>query len=96
MHDLSSCLLEGYGVLPSSPVNFRFSNLGTSFGILHWEPPATLGETVKDYIVSYQVSNFHPNLVSYFLSNLLSYSSFLFLPNLLSYSIPKQCHIFSS
>ena len=81
MHDLSSCLLEGYGVLPSSPVNFRFSNLDTSFGILHWEPPATLGETVQDYIVSYQVSN----LKDCFTSNL-----FISSPNSVFYSISNH------
>ena len=35
----ASCLLEGYEVLASSPVNFRFSNLETSYGILHWDTP---------------------------------------------------------
>lgn len=54
MPELSSCMLEGYGVLPSSPVNFRFSNLHTDFGILHWEPPVTLGESVVSYIVNYR------------------------------------------
>ena len=54
MPQLSSCLLEGYDVLPSSPVNFRFSNLQTNFGILHWDPPETLGETVEDYLVTYE------------------------------------------
>ena len=54
MTELSSCMLEGYGVLPSSPVNFRFSNLQTTFGILHWDRPETLGETVVDYLVKYQ------------------------------------------
>ena len=27
-----------------SPVDFRFSNLHTDFGILHWQPPETLAE----------------------------------------------------
>eukprot|EP00092_Neocalanus_flemingeri_P093803 GFUD01119242.1.p1 GENE.GFUD01119242.1~~GFUD01119242.1.p1 ORF type:complete len:1460 (+),score=180.34 GFUD01119242.1:219-4598(+) len=54
MNELSSCMLEGYGVLPSRPVNFRFSNLQTTFGILHWDKPDTLGDTVVDYVVKYQ------------------------------------------
>ena len=49
-----SCLLEGYEVLPSSPVNFRFSNLETSYGILHWDPPEVRGETVQHYVVTYE------------------------------------------
>ena len=55
MPQLSSCMLEGYGVLPSAPINFRFSNVDTSFGILHWDPPAKLSDTVLDYKVNYQV-----------------------------------------
>jgi hypothetical protein len=55
MPQLSSCLLEGYGVLPSAPVNFRFSNVDTSFGILHWDPPSKLADSVIDYKVNYQV-----------------------------------------
>merc|ERR1719410_885684 len=54
MPQLSTCLLEGYQVLPSSPVNFRFSNLQTNFGILHWDPPETRGDTVEDYLVTYE------------------------------------------
>jgi len=54
MNELSSCMLEGYGVLPSRPVNFMFSNLQTTFGILHWDKPETLGDTVRDYVVKYQ------------------------------------------
>ena len=49
-----SCLLEGYEVLPSSPVNFRFSNLETSYGILHWDPPEVRGDTVLHYVVTYE------------------------------------------
>ena len=55
MDQMSSCLLEGYGVLPSYPVNFRFSNVDTTFAILHWEKPEILGETVRNYKVTYQV-----------------------------------------
>jgi hypothetical protein len=47
-------MLEGYGFLPSSTVNFRFSNLQTTFGILHWDRHETLRETVVDYLVKYQ------------------------------------------
>jgi len=54
MKELSSCLLEGYGVLPSAPVNFRFSNVVTNFGILHWEKPDEHGDSVKSYLVNYQ------------------------------------------
>ncbi len=36
---LSNCALRRYGVLPSAPDNFRFSNVGTNTGLLHWEPP---------------------------------------------------------
>lgn len=55
MPQLSSCMLEGYGVLPSAPLNFRFSNVDTTFGILHWDRPAKLSDSVIDYKVNYQI-----------------------------------------
>ena len=55
MDELSSCLLDGYGVLPSAPTNLRFSNVETNFGILHWDAPEKLAESVFQYVVSYQV-----------------------------------------
>jgi len=51
MNELSSCLLEGYGVLPSSPQHFRLSNIHSNFAILHWDQPHIMGETVLDYVV---------------------------------------------
>ena len=50
MDQLSSCMLQGYGVLPSSPVNFRYSNLHSDWGILHWDPPALRAQTVTGYV----------------------------------------------
>lgn len=54
MSEMSSCMLQGYGVLPSYPVNFRFSNIHHDFGILHWDKPEKLSDTVIDYVVSYR------------------------------------------
>ena len=51
MNELSSCLLEGYGVLPSSPQHFRLSNIQSEFAIMHWDQPSTLGDTVLGYVV---------------------------------------------
>ena len=51
MSDMSACMLEGYGVLPSSPTHLRFSNPNPSFLILHWDPPAANGDSVIDYEV---------------------------------------------
>jgi len=51
MNEISNCMLRGYGVLPSEPVNFRFSNVGQNVGLLHWDPPLVLQETVKSYKV---------------------------------------------
>jgi hypothetical protein len=61
MPQLSTCMLEGYGVLPSAPLNFRFSNVDTTFGILHWDRPAKLANTVVDYKVNYQVNHTEQN-----------------------------------
>ena len=43
---ITNCALRKYGVLPSEPRNFRFSNVGADIGLLHWDPPLTHGATV--------------------------------------------------
>ena len=55
--DMSACMLEGYGVLPSSPTNLRFSNGNPTFAIIHWDPPASNGDSVIDYEVVAQKIN---------------------------------------
>ncbi|XP_025837036.1 Ig-like and fibronectin type-III domain-containing protein 1 [Agrilus planipennis] len=54
MSEYTNCLLQGYGVLPSAPVQVRVTNIDTEFAILHWSPPRTLGDTVKHYNVHYR------------------------------------------
>ena len=55
--DMSACMLEGYGVLPSSPTNLRFSNANPTFAILHWDPPSSNGDSVIDYeVVAQKIS----------------------------------------
>ena len=54
MAEVSSCLLQGYGVLPSSPLAVSYSNIHTTWGVLHWQTPAVLGDSVEDYVVSWQ------------------------------------------
>ena len=56
MAEVSSCLLQGYDVLPSSPLAVSFSNVHTSWGLLHWQAPATLADSVEDYVVSWQAA----------------------------------------
>ena len=52
----ASCLLEGYEVLASSPVNFRFSNLETSYGILHWDTPEVNSNTYSTtFLLSWNI-----------------------------------------
>lgn len=53
MGDYTSCLMQGYGVLPSSPQRVKVSNVDTSFAIVSWNPPKKLSETVKHYNVYY-------------------------------------------
>lgn len=54
MMEYKSCLLDGYGVLPSAPTSIQISNIDTEFAILQWSPPKTLGDTVKGYNVYYR------------------------------------------
>ena len=56
MEEISNCLMEGYDVLPSAPENFYFSNVGSSIGLLHWDPPALHGDSVINYRVHYDES----------------------------------------
>lgn len=46
--------MKSYGVLPSEPRNFRFSNIGTDLGLLHWDVPLSHGDSVLKYVVHYR------------------------------------------
>ncbi|KAJ1522116.1 hypothetical protein ONE63_002427 [Megalurothrips usitatus] len=54
MDSYSSCLLQGYGVLPSSPTGVYVTNEDIDFAIVHWDRPKTLGETVTRYYINYR------------------------------------------
>ena len=54
MPAMANCALEGYGALPSAPRNFHFSNIGTTIGLLHWDTPFQLADSVSSYRVTYQ------------------------------------------
>ena len=56
LEEISNCYMEGYDVLPSAPQNFYFSNVGTTIGLLHWDEPALLGDSVTNYRVHYDES----------------------------------------
>ena len=49
MPEISSCLAEGWGILPGPPAHFRYTNLQSTFVILHWEPPPVHGSSVLYY-----------------------------------------------
>lgn len=49
MSDYSSCLLQGYGVLPSAPTKLKASLVASRYAILSWKPPKVLSDTVKTY-----------------------------------------------
>jgi hypothetical protein len=52
MSDYSSCLLQGYGVLPSAPTKLKASLIASRFAILEWKPPKVLADTVRTYHVN--------------------------------------------
>lgn len=52
MSDYSSCLLQGYGVLPSAPTKLKASLIASRFAILEWKTPKVLADTVKTYHVN--------------------------------------------
>ncbi|KAG5899209.1 hypothetical protein JTB14_034467 [Gonioctena quinquepunctata] len=49
MGEYTNCLLQGYGVLPSSPTGLYVTNIEFEFAVLHWSTPKTLGDTVLYY-----------------------------------------------
>lgn len=49
MSDYSSCLLQGYGVLPGPPMRLKAPLISSHFAILEWKPPKVLADTVKTY-----------------------------------------------
>lgn len=55
MDDYTSCLLQGYGIVPSAPRRLRVSNRDVNFAIFHWEPPKDLADTVTHYNVFYRL-----------------------------------------
>lgn len=52
MSDYSSCLLQGYGVLPGQPSRVKAPLVSSHFAILEWNPPKILPDTVTSYHVS--------------------------------------------
>jgi len=61
MKDFSSCLLQGYGVLPSEPVKLRVKNINPDFAIITWDPPQKLGDTVLYYDLHYRALSTYDN-----------------------------------
>lgn len=57
MEELSNCLLQGYGVLPSAPLTLRVTNLNPTFAVLRWDVPKTLGKSVVSYNVRYRATS---------------------------------------
>lgn len=55
MGEYTNCLLQGYGVLPSSPSHVHVTNIDVDFAILHWSSPKTLGDTVVNYNLHYRM-----------------------------------------
>ncbi len=51
MPQITNCALAKFGVLTSEPRNFRFSNVGHNIGLLHWDAPLRLSDSVVDYVV---------------------------------------------
>lgn len=49
MSDYSSCLLQGYGVLPGPPTRLKASLISGQFAVLEWKPPKILADTVQTY-----------------------------------------------
>ena len=96
MPDMSSCLLEGYNVLPSSPTGLRYSNLQHNFVILHWDPPAKHGDSSFEYeVVAQKVGPAPGPVITYTQVKIFSTLSLLkTTPYFLSTKITLTFHFF--
>lgn len=54
MSDYTNCLMRGYGVVPSAPINVRVRNIDITFAIIHWDAPKSLNDTVIHYNIHYR------------------------------------------
>lgn len=54
MGDYTNCLMRGYGVVPSAPVNLKVTNADVNFAIVHWDSPKLLNETITHYNLHYR------------------------------------------
>lgn len=61
MPSYTSCLLQGYGVLPSAPQHVRVSMVDTSFALVHWAAPDILADTVREYALRWRPLSTYDN-----------------------------------
>lgn len=61
MGEYTNCLLQGYGVLPSAPTKVHITNIDTTYAIVQWSTPRTLGDTVRYYNVHYRMMATYDN-----------------------------------
>ncbi|XP_037904934.1 Ig-like and fibronectin type-III domain-containing protein 1 isoform X1 [Hermetia illucens] len=54
MSEYSSCLLQGYGVLPGPPSRLKAALVSAHFTVLEWLQPKILPDTVTSYHVNYR------------------------------------------
>lgn len=104
MDDYTSCLLQGYGIVPSAPKRLRVTNVDVNFAIFHWEPPRDLAETVTHYKLFYRlvddeydsVTNLHsPYILEHLKPNTL-YEVFVEAVNGHGSGEPSQRIVFST
>ncbi|XP_050529397.1 Ig-like and fibronectin type-III domain-containing protein 1 isoform X2 [Daktulosphaira vitifoliae] len=104
MDDYTSCLLQGYGIVPSSPRRLRVSNIDVDFAIFHWEPPKNLGDSVTHYNVFFRlvddeydsITNVHsPFILEHLKPNTL-YEVFVEAVNAHGSGEPSQRIVFST
>lgn len=54
MSDYSSCLLQGYGVLPGPPMRLKTTLVSSQYAVIEWSPPKILADTVKSYHLNFR------------------------------------------
>lgn len=54
MSDYSTCLLEGYGVLPGPPLQLKAKLVAHNYAVIDWHEPNVLADTVTRYHLHYR------------------------------------------
>lgn len=106
MSDYSTCLLEGYGVLPGAPLQLKATMISHNFAVVDWKPPNVLADTVGTYHLHYRklgsgdeymvVDKEHPPMILEDLDSTTYYEVFVVAVNIYGRGSPSSRLVFQT